>query len=150
MKRCAESVRKESEPACSSLMFPHVSEAPIWLLGTSVRTIGDLVFHSHQFSWSYRTQPWKEEVNFLKFWCCIPDTSLCFHSELLKNPFPQQRAISTWSEMFLQNHAFSSRPQTTRKLKSGMTGFSLTLNPLQNYGLTNLQNHRLNDSHLFL
>jgi hypothetical protein len=45
---------------------------------------------------------------------------LCFHSELLKNPFPQQRAISTLSEIFLQNHASSSRPQTTRKLKRGM------------------------------
>ena len=70
------------------------------------------------FSWSCGTQPWKEEGNFLKLWCCIPDASLSLHRETLKNLLPHQRAISTLSEVFLQNHAFPSGQLATRKPKS--------------------------------
>jgi hypothetical protein len=52
-----------------------------------------------------------------------------------------QVTISTFSEIFLQNHASSSGLLTGRKGKS-VTGFlSPKLNPLQNHGLTNLQDH---------
>jgi len=43
----------------------------------------------------------------LKLWCCIPDTLLSLHCETLKNLLPHQRAISTLSEVFLQNHGLN-------------------------------------------
>ena len=58
--------------------------------------------------------------------------------------------ISTVSEVFLQNYASLSRLPMTRKSKNAMNWLFLKLNFLQNHGSMNLQDHRLNDSAVFL
>jgi hypothetical protein len=46
------------------------------------------------------------------------NASLSLHRETLNNLLPYQRAISTLSEVFLQNHASPSRQLTRRKPKN--------------------------------
>jgi hypothetical protein len=88
--------------------------------GTSVRTVGKLVFHSHLLfivAW-YSTIEGGRKFSHASW--CSPDASWSLHCDILQQSLLHQRAISTLSEVLLQNHASSSWPLTTRKLKRVM------------------------------
>jgi hypothetical protein len=70
--------------------------------------------------------------------------------EILKKLQPHQITISTLSEVFMQNHASPSERLTTRYPKNiiqpSFPSSTVGANSLQNHGIMNLQDHRLNDS----
>jgi hypothetical protein len=89
--------------------------------------------------WLCSRKPWRSEQQW--------EDTLALRGKLVQES--KTGEITTISEFFLQNHVSPSGLLTTQNPKMHGSDFSLKLNPLQNYGIMNLQNHGLSDSAVY-